>query len=77
MLRILLDNEVLIINEKKYLEVINEYLSYLIKATKLIRRELLLIIILISNYYDNIRRKLIDLKAIIFFFIFILNTNIK
>ena len=77
MLRILLNGEASIINKKEHLEAINEYLSYLIRAAKLIRRELLSITILISNYYDNAGRKLIDLKAIISFLIPILNANIK
>lgn len=77
MLRILLKSEVSIISEKEYLKAINEYLNYLAKVAKSIRRELLLIAILASNYYDNVRRKLIDLKAIIFFLISVLNANIK
>ena len=34
MLRVLLDDDVLIISGKEYKEVINKYLSYLIRAAK-------------------------------------------
>lgn len=76
-LRVLLNGEAPVISEKEYLEAMNGHSSYLIKAAELIRRELLLIAILASNYYDNVGRKLIDLKAVIFFLMPILNANVK
>ena len=76
-LRILSNDEILIISEKKHLKVINKYLNYLIKVAKSIRREFLLIAILASNFYNDINRKLIELKIVISFFISILNNNIK
>ena len=77
MLKILSDGEILIISEKKYLKAINKYLNYLIRIAKSIRRELLLIAMLASNFYNDINRKLIELKIVISFFILIFNNNIK
>ena len=76
-LKILSDDEILIISEKKYLKVINKYLNYLIRIAKSIKRELLLIAMLASNFYNDINRKLIELKIVISFFILIFNNNIK
>ena len=77
MLRILSNDEISIISEKKHLKVINEHSNYLVKAAESIRRKLLSIAVLASNFYDDTDRKLTELKAVISFLISILNDNIK
>ena len=77
MLSELLNGEVLMISEKEYLETINGYLSYHARTAGLIRRELLPIVILASDYYDEVGRKLIDLEAVNSFLISVLNPALK
>ena len=55
-MRVLFDEKVSFITQRKYNDIINKYIEHLTKSAEAMRRELMFLIILASNYVNEARK---------------------